>query len=1006
MNVKGRAISLKTFRNRENLTQSGPSPPQRGVSMENLNTLSSIRRGTVSDGAASEPSKPGMTAVQEEVSGLQDALDLVLREDLEGLMELGKTVGFSALVKHKDHRGNTMLHHLAEKGSHTIISCLLINLEDKNDNTVNTGDKNGWTPLHVACDKGHLTIVKLFLSLQCCDPKAITSDGCPPLHYLIRHLPNPVQRSSAGRVSINMSNSSFSDNGLAGSNSGRSGSVDRNMHFTKFASLCDELVDSGIDLNKANIRGETVLHKAVAVCGAEVVRWMLTNPKWKLNINMINKNGETALHIAARGKKDTALVLLKQGIDKEIVGNHGKAIDVARQCDQQEIVELLSETVECDEPQIDTWKTSADPRRRTRDGEDAIGDDYKNIVADVKRLGPDEVFNKSDATGNTLIHNLCAKGRYQLLLSLLLNFNGINMRSQNRAGCTPLHVAAMASFASRGQLRIIDLLLQSRLSSPLFKADDGSTAFHCFVQNFYDGNNGAELSLYTLTGKVFLIPRRKGDGTDLLTNQTVAGEYPLHFACSAGKMHAVKWLLSKGASVNATTKKGDTGLHLAIQNKHIAVVRVLVEHSADPGIANVAGITPLQMALSQKNDEMIEILANAQPLLPSSKFKKSAGMPDKVAKELKKMEKKRSKEAKRKLKESKSARKSGAIIPDKKESGDKNKSGGTSPHFDSGTTINAPRKVPEAHTMARRGDWESLERIIKDRGLHQVMRDTDSRGQTVLHVLIDIKDQALVAKFLNLYQDRLEPDLNIQDNDGWSALHLAAGIGAVDILLLLLSGRRFDGTLLSKDGSTPIHYLMRRFPDTQPGYVPSNSLPGSLNSDGPHLSAKTDSITPRYRGFSDAIPRELLPWCEAVGRLVYAGANIRATNQNGESVLHSAAMAGSTAAISWLVDNDEWSVDKNATTRHGETCLHLAARSGNLGCVRLLLEIGVNDEIQGSSGTAYEVAEEAGQDEVIELLEASKQAEKPRKRKGTINVASLCDEIDDLFDAALITREK
>ena len=201
-----------------------------------------------------------------------------------------------------------------------------------------------------------------------------------------------------------------------------------------------------------------------------------------------------------------------------------------------------------------------------------------------------------------------------------------------------------------------------------------------------------------------------------------------------------------------------------------------------------------------------------------------------------------------------------------------------------GSTIRERR--PPAHLHARNGDWAGLVKLIKQQGIHAVMTARDARGQTVLHVAIDSGQTELIGRLLTYYPDRIEADLNIQDRNGWSALHSAASLGEIDVLLLLLSSRRFDAALVSTDGSTPLHYLIRRFPDTS-------------------LKASAEAI-------------EVEKFCRAVRILIDSGANIRAVNLNQETVLHSAAMAGSAAAVLWLINNEKWSFSASAQTKYAQ----------------------------------------------------------------------------------------
>jgi len=64
------------------------------------------------------------------------------------------------------------------------------------------------------------------------------------------------------------------------------------------------------------------------------------------------------------------------------------------------------------------------------------------------------------------------------------------------------------------------------------------------------------------------------------------------------EIEVVKFLVSKGADVNAKNKDDNTPLHLAASwNGHIEVIEFLVSKGADISVTNVAGYSPLMAAI-------------------------------------------------------------------------------------------------------------------------------------------------------------------------------------------------------------------------------------------------------------------------------------------------------------------------------------------------------------------------------------------------------------------------
>lgn len=68
------------------------------------------------------------------------------------------------------------------------------------------------------------------------------------------------------------------------------------------------------------------------------------------------------------------------------------------------------------------------------------------------------------------------------------------------------------------------------------------------------------------------------------SSSIVDGNSPLHWA-SCGRVSALSTLLSLGAMVNATNRKGATPLILAASNGQVEAVRILLQHGADLSIA-------------------------------------------------------------------------------------------------------------------------------------------------------------------------------------------------------------------------------------------------------------------------------------------------------------------------------------------------------------------------------------------------------------------------------------
>ncbi|CAG5121279.1 unnamed protein product [Candidula unifasciata] len=69
------------------------------------------------------------------------------------------------------------------------------------------------------------------------------------------------------------------------------------------------------------------------------------------------------------------------------------------------------------------------------------------------------------------------------------------------------------------------------------------------------------------------------EGVDV--NKQYQGRFPLHYAADYGQTEVLEYLLSKGATIDATDKYGITPLLSAIFEGHTASVKLLLEKGAN-----------------------------------------------------------------------------------------------------------------------------------------------------------------------------------------------------------------------------------------------------------------------------------------------------------------------------------------------------------------------------------------------------------------------------------------
>ncbi|MCH8822041.1 MAG: ankyrin repeat domain-containing protein [Planctomycetes bacterium] len=136
--------------------------------------------------------------------------------------------------------------------------------------------------------------------------------------------------------------------------------------------------------------------------------------------------------------------------------------------------------------------------------------------------------------------------------------------------------------------------------SPMAQGDDGNSAIKAFYWAAYQDNTECVKQLL-----------EEGMAVDQPLGQAIAGrgvvlETALHVAASAGNVHMVCLLLSRGAKVNAPDDQGATALHRAIEFPN--VVDALIDYHADVNAKDARGRTPLHWLARYPNFRTFEKL--------------------------------------------------------------------------------------------------------------------------------------------------------------------------------------------------------------------------------------------------------------------------------------------------------------------------------------------------------------------------------------------------------------
>ncbi|XP_054439033.1 KN motif and ankyrin repeat domain-containing protein 1 isoform X2 [Pteronotus mesoamericanus] len=178
---------------------------------------------------------------------------------------------------------------------------------------------------------------------------------------------------------------------------------------------------------------------------------------------------------------------------------------------------------------------------------------FAAISPDVLR----HIINMADGNGNTALHYSVSHSNFEIV-KLLLDADVCNVNHQNKAGYTPIMLAALAAVEAEKDMRVVEEL------------------FGC---------------------------------GDVNAKASQAGQTALMLAVSHGRIDMVKGLLACGADVNIQDDEGSTALMCASEHGHVEIVKLLL---AQPGcnghLEDNDGSTALSIALEAGHKDIAVLL--------------------------------------------------------------------------------------------------------------------------------------------------------------------------------------------------------------------------------------------------------------------------------------------------------------------------------------------------------------------------------------------------------------
>lgn len=278
----------------------------------------------------------------------------------------------------------------------------------------------------------------------------------------------------------------------------------------------------------------------------------------KADINEVDSDGNTALHVAAKmNEPDLITFLVVKGADTELKNNEGDTpLHVAINVDAYESARVLT-------------SLGADVFALDAEGKSALetslakGEIYYDIMINEKTSQLRDVNN-----GNGIVHYF-VHTRNKKAIDFCVN-KRLDIDKKNFAGRTPLALA----------LENPDTLVVAEIAASLVLA--GAEEVDCDAKYFE----------YALAQRNLSI--RMNDG-----------QTPLHLAAIYGHSGIAQYLLKNGADTSAQDISGTTPLHEAVRYGNVEIISKLISSGANVNGQDSLGKTPLLVLVPAENQNEI-----------------------------------------------------------------------------------------------------------------------------------------------------------------------------------------------------------------------------------------------------------------------------------------------------------------------------------------------------------------------------------------------------------------
>ena len=514
-------------------------------------------------------------------------------DNIKRLLELGADI-----QQLEFNAGWSALHFAATYSSPEIIEYLL-----SLGMTVNMTDKSGRTPLMCACLKaGRLDNIKRLLELGA-DIQQLDYDGWSALHFAARDSsPEIIEYLLSLGMTVNMT-----------SKTGRTPLMCACLKAGRLDNI-KRLLELGADIQQLEFNaGWSALHFAATYSSPEIIEYLLS---LGMTVNMTDKSGRTPLMCAClkAGRLDNIKRLLELGADiQQLEFNDGwSALHFAATYSSPEIIEYLLS--------LGMTVNMTDKSGRTPLMCACLKAGRLDKVKRLLELGAD--IQQLDYDGWSALH-FAARYSSPEIIEYLLSL-GMTVNMTSKTGQTPLMCACLKA----GRLDNIKRLLELGADIQQLEFNDRWSALHFAARDLspeiieYLLSLGMTVNMTSKTGRTPLmcscleggrldnIKRLLELGADIQQLEFNDGWSALHFAARDSSPEIIEYLLSLGMTVNMTSKTGRTPLMCScLEGGRLDNIKRLLELGADiQQLEFNAGWSALHFAARDSSPEIIEYL--------------------------------------------------------------------------------------------------------------------------------------------------------------------------------------------------------------------------------------------------------------------------------------------------------------------------------------------------------------------------------------------------------------